>query len=122
MKNKYCFEGEERIIDLFAKSIAASLKKFKCEEKMHVIHPGSPHVYQFSLKDKVISLATYEEEGKFCLSLESEEEIPDLRLIIEDAIADLFKDVIIKLIRSIKPPSERASIIKEIKELIKKIE
>lgn len=122
MENKYRFEGDEKVIDLLAKSFAASLKRFKFEEKIHVIHPGSPHVYQYSLKDKMISLATSEEEGKCFLSLESEEEIPEFITIIGKAIIDLFNKVVVQLIRSVKPVSERKKIIGEIKNIIKKFE
>ncbi len=121
MENKYCFEGEEHIIDMFAKSIAATLKKNKFEEKIHVLHPMSPHVYQYSLKDKVVSLATYEEEGKCYLSLESEKEIPEFKQIVEDAIVDFFKNAIVKLIRSIKPSQERKNIIEDIKQILDKL-
>lgn len=122
MESKYCFEGDERIVDMLAKSIAVSLKRHKYEEKIHVIHPGSPHVYQYSSKDKVISLTTSQEKGKYYLFLESEEEIHDFKLIVEEAIVDLFKNVIVKLIRSIEPASERKNVLENIKEIIKKIE
>jgi hypothetical protein len=121
MENKYCFEGDERVIDMFAKSISNTLKRNKYEEKIHVLHPRSPHVFHYSMKHKVVSLSTYEEEGKFCLSLESEKEIPGFQQIVEDAMVDLFKNVIVKLIRSITPTSERQNIIKDIKQILDKL-
>lgn len=121
MENRYFFEGDERVIDMFAKSIANTLKKNKYEEKIHVIHPRSPHVYHYSLKDRVVSLSTYQEEGKCCLSLESEKEIPGFRQMVEEAMVDLFKNVIVKLIRSITPPSERKNIITSLKQILDKL-